>query len=233
MSYRGITLACAMYNLYCGVLNSRLVAWTEVNGLIEDEQNGFRADRSCVDHLNSLTNIIETQKLLKQSTFTAFIDFSKAFDRINRDFPWLNLEHLSLSSEMLNTIKAIYNDVSCCVRINGVKTDFFNVSSGLKQGCSFSPLLFNLFLNDLSQEIKNCGNIEDEIISLLLYADDLCFICDSEEGLREMLNILYTWCEHWSMVVNGFRADRRLCNSNLCVSNLLPIILKLEITPSC
>ncbi len=49
-----------MYKLYCGVLNGRLVAWAEVNGrgFIEDEQNGFKADRSCVDHLSSLTNII-------------------------------------------------------------------------------------------------------------------------------------------------------------------------------
>ncbi len=68
-----------------------------------------------------------------------------------------------------------------------------------------SPLLFNLFLNDLSKEIKNCGkgvNIADEIISLLLFADDLCFICESDEGPQEILNILHSWCEHWSMVVN-------------------------------
>ncbi len=82
MNYRGITLACTMYKSYCGVLNSRFVAWVEVNGLIEDKQNGFKADRSCVDHLSSLTNIIETRKLLKLSTQTAFIDVSKAFDRI-------------------------------------------------------------------------------------------------------------------------------------------------------
>ncbi len=80
MSYRGITLACAMYKLCCGVSNSRLVVWAEVNGFIEDKQNGFRADRSCVDHLSTLTNMIDTRK---QSTFTAFIDFSKAFDRIS------------------------------------------------------------------------------------------------------------------------------------------------------
>ncbi len=195
MNYRAITLACAMYKLYCGVLNSRLVALAEVNDFIEDEQNGFRTDRRCVDHRSSLTNIIKTQKLLKLSIFTSFIDFSKAFDRINRKFLLLKLEHLGLQSKMLSAIKAIYNDISCCVRINGVKTDIFNVSSGLKHSCILSPLLFNLFMNDLSQAIKNCGrgvNIEYEIISLLLYADDLCFICDNEEGLQEMLNILHT-----------------------------------------
>ncbi len=120
---------------------------------------------------SSLANIIEAWKIIKQSTFTAFIDFSKAFDRINMDFLWLKLEHLGLPSKMLNAIKTIYNYVSCCGIINSVKTDF--------QGCLFTSLLFNLFLNDLSQEIKNCArgvNIEHEKVSQcknkLLYADD-------------------------------------------------------------
>ena len=78
MSYRGITIAPSMYKLYCYVLNNRLSKWVEINDKIEDEQNGFRKNRSTIDHLSSLTNIIESRNKMKVSTFTAFIDFKKS-----------------------------------------------------------------------------------------------------------------------------------------------------------
>ncbi len=77
-----------MYKVYCGVLNNRLVTWTEINGLIADEQNGFQRGRSTLDHLSSLTSIIETRKLKRLDTYVAFIHFSKAYDRINRSILW-------------------------------------------------------------------------------------------------------------------------------------------------
>ncbi len=63
ISCRWITLACAMCKWYCGDFNTRLVGWAKGKGLIEVQQNGFRTDRSCVDHLSSHTNIIETPML--------------------------------------------------------------------------------------------------------------------------------------------------------------------------
>ena len=65
-----------MYKLYCSVLNSRLSAWAEQEGKLVDEQNGFRRGRSTIDHLSSLTNIIDTRKRQKLSTFCVFIGFS-------------------------------------------------------------------------------------------------------------------------------------------------------------
>ena len=75
MSYRGIALAPSSYKLFCGILNNRLVKWADANGILADEQNGFRKGRSIVDHISSLTNIIETRKLKRKQTFVAFIDF--------------------------------------------------------------------------------------------------------------------------------------------------------------
>ena len=45
-------------------------------------------------------------------------------------------------------IKSLYVSVRSCVRINSLKTDWFDVHCGLRQGCVLSPLLFNLFIND-------------------------------------------------------------------------------------
>ena len=101
LSYRGITLASAMYKLFCGVLNHRIGIWSETNGLILDEQNGFRKGRSCLEHLSTLTCIAETRLKHKQSTFITFVDFSKAYDRIDRRLLWVKLQQLGMQGKML------------------------------------------------------------------------------------------------------------------------------------
>ena len=63
LSYRGIGLAPASNKSFCGLINCRLTKWAEGNNILADEQNGFRAGRSTIDHISSLTNMIETRKL--------------------------------------------------------------------------------------------------------------------------------------------------------------------------
>ena len=87
-----------------------------------DEQNGFRRGRSCVDHLSSLTNLIETRSKLKLDPFAAFVDLSKAYDRIGRNLLWAKMGQLGLNGKILSVLRAIYRDVQCNVRLNGVYT---------------------------------------------------------------------------------------------------------------
>ena len=75
LSYRGIHITSALYKLYCNILNERLIKWESELEILSDTQNGFRKGRSTVDHMVTLTSIIETRKLKRQPTFTAFIDF--------------------------------------------------------------------------------------------------------------------------------------------------------------
>ncbi|CAG2228891.1 unnamed protein product [Mytilus edulis] len=110
MSYRGITLDPSSYKLYCGVLNARLTSKLDDLDCLNDEQNGFRKDRSTIDHLYTLTTIIESRKLKKLSTFCAFIDFKKAYDWVNRGLLFTKLESLGISSKMLKALHAIYNN---------------------------------------------------------------------------------------------------------------------------
>ena len=80
---------------------------------------------------------------------------------------------------MLNAIKSLYTAVSSCVRINSFYTEWFEVTSGLRQVCSLSPLLFNIFINDQALKIKACGKsikIDGDIVGILLYADDIVLL---------------------------------------------------------
>ena len=84
---------------------------------------------------------------MKKSTFCAFIDFRKPYDSVNREILWIKLEKLGFNGLQLHVdaIKALYNNVQCSVKLNGLTTDWFNVNCGLKQGCSLSPILFHFF----------------------------------------------------------------------------------------
>ncbi len=72
--------------------------------------------------------------------------------------------------------------MECCIRINGVYTDWFPVKLGLKQGCILSPSLFNLYLNGLVKRMKMRGlgvEVDSLMVALLLYADDLAILAES------------------------------------------------------
>ena len=52
-------------------------------------------------------------------------------------------------------LKAISSNIECCVRLNGHTTDWFSVNIGLKQGCGLSTVMFNIFINNLIDDIKS------------------------------------------------------------------------------
>ena len=75
LNYKGITVTSSVYNAYCSILNRRLTKWVEANDILSDAQNGFRQNRSTVDHLSSITSIIENRKKLKKAKRNPFLNF--------------------------------------------------------------------------------------------------------------------------------------------------------------
>ncbi|CAC5365429.1 unnamed protein product [Mytilus coruscus] len=122
LSYRGITLAPFAYKMYCSILNERLVKWLDEREIINDEQNGFMKGKSTIDHISTITSIIETRKKCKLSTY---VDFKKAYDSINRVFLFNKLENLGISSKFMYSLKALYSNVECSVRVNDEIENFF------------------------------------------------------------------------------------------------------------
>ena len=211
--YRGITLMSCVYKIFCSVLNKRLQSWCHTYDKIADEQNGFRPDRSTVDHLFSLSSIIEPRKLRRKLTFIAFIDLRKAYDWIPCKRLLMKLQNLGIDGNMLNMIGSIYNDTECCVRINGKTTNWFSVTWGLKQGCLLSTTLFNLYINDLVTQLKqqNIGvNLSSRSVQIMLYADNITLLGETESDLQELLDSLQNWCEQNGLCVNSKK--RKCCS---------------------
>ena len=83
----------------------------------------------------------------------------------------------------------------------------FLASQGVKQGCTLSPLLFNIFISDIidrfgTEECRPLKIDESRNISCLLWADDVVLMSRSEEGLRNMLSALSSFVDENKMAIN-------------------------------
>ena len=82
----------------------------------------------------------------------------------------------------------------------GINTKMTDCRTGVKQGCNLSPTLFSIFANDLVAEVNDLDigiKVGDRKLSLLLYADDIVLVAESEEKLQSMLDAVHSWCKQW------------------------------------
>ena len=202
MNYRGVSLLSCISKLYTSFLNKRLAKYLENNDILADEQNGFRKNRSCEEHVLTLSSIIRNNK----TVFAAFVDLKRCFDYIDRDLLLYKLLLNKINGKWYNSVKSIYSSSSSCVRLNDITTDWFRCVTGVRQGDTLSPTLFSVFANDLVAEVNQMDRgivVGDRKLSMLLYADDIVLIAESETDLQSMLDTVNNWCNRWRVIVNA------------------------------
>ena len=82
------------------------------------------------------------------------IDAEKAFEKIQHPFMIKNLQKMGTEGNYLNIVKAIYDKLIANIILNGEKLKAFPLRSGMRQGCTLSPLLFKIVLEVLATAIK-------------------------------------------------------------------------------
>jgi len=201
-NYRMLCAGSIVGKVYETVLLSRLAA----NGFAEymaPEQIGFRPGFGIDDHVFSLLELVHANASFP--TFAAFIDLRKAYDSVWRDALWLKVWRAGIRGRMYLALRSMYASVTAYVKVNGERTGRFGVETGLRQGAVLSPVLFNIFINDLVGELTAAGlgvRVKRRAVGSLLYADDLAILATSAEDLQKGLDVLTAFCERWSLIVN-------------------------------
>ena len=223
-NYRGITVQSCVAKAFCKILNNRIDKYLLANNILHDEQNGFRKKRSCQDHISSLYFLIENRKLANLDTYACFVDFKKAFDSVPRELLWRKLIKIGIRGELLKSLKALYTNLYSSVKVNDRLSPAFKVGRGVKQGCTLSPILFNIFINDLIEYLNEAVEgieIENTKINTLLFADDVVLIADCPIKLQHLLDALGKWCKDNQMMINHDKTNfihfrhpkKKLCQS--------------------
>ena len=123
------------------------------------------------------------------------IDAEKAFDKIQHPFMIKTLQKAGLGGAYLNIIKAIYDNPTANVILNGEKLKAFPLKSGTRQGCPLSPLLFNIVLEVLATAIRAEKEIKGiqigKEVKLSVFADNMIlYIENPKDSTRKLLELV-------------------------------------------
>ena len=205
-NYRGVTLLSVIGKLFTRILNNRLTQWVEDYYIYIEAQAGFRSGMGTTDNIFVLQGLITHMLNEGKRLYCGFVDFSKAFDYVNRDIIWYKLIHLGISGKMLNLIKSIYADIKSRVKYKNDLSASYDCYLGVRQGECLSPFLFAMYLNDIEDEFREEGAQGLDIglmkLFLLLYADDIIIFSESAEGLQAGFDFLHSYCNRWKLKVN-------------------------------
>ena len=203
-NYRPISLTSHIAKLMERMISTRLNWFLETNNLISPAQAGFRQYHSTNEQVILLSQEIKEAFNKKEETLAVFVDFKSAYDNVWRYKLIKKLHQLGIKSNMLHWISDFIIQRYCATKYQSSTSSYKQTHIGLPQGSVLSPMLFNVYVNDIPQLLDNNG------VKSALFADDLVFWCSHKQKKAELtinaiqssLNRLTSWCKNNNMTIN-------------------------------
>ena len=222
-NYRVISLASCLCKLFTSVLTERIRVDLEERDVLGIEQAGFRNKMGCADHVFVLSSLMSLYLAQKKKLFVTFIDYEKAFDKVDHGLLWQKLGQAQVTGDVLRIIQNLYQKTNACVRVNGEISDIFDCNIGVRQGDNLSPLQFIIFLNDFNtfmqsgfEGIRLTPDQNSNLRTLLklyslLYADDTILLSQTEEDMQRALDATTKDCNENKMTINASKTKYMVC----------------------
>ena len=173
-------------------------------------QYGFRAARSTSQPIHIIRRIMDFHEAAGKHLLVTLLDWEKAFDKVDQNKLLEALERLSIPEKLLAAIQSLYKNP----RFRAVDTlgnsEWQKQSSGIRQGCPLSPLLFVCLMTVLFHDVYNDPQVRDKAkdwqsefnITDLLYADDTLLITTTDEAMNILLAAIEKESDYYNMKLN-------------------------------
>ena len=199
-NYRGISLINNGIKLISKIIAKRISNYGLDHGFIRPEQFGFRNKEECVSLYISLREICQRRKFANQETYLAFLDLKKAYDSVPIGNILNKLYRLGIRGKCFQFIKNLYLSSKANVKIDNEYSKSFKIMKGVRQGCPLSPILFNLFINDIFNSCNELGvHIDNNKCCGGLFADDIALCAPTRANLKKMLKKVNNWAKYNKM----------------------------------
>ena len=176
-------------------------------------QFGYKKNISCQNAVFTMQQTVDYFTQRGSTVFISSLDACKASDRISHAklFEKLIQRHVP-DCLLLHALCNWYGKLYSCVRWNGMLSEYFVVRQGVRQGGVLSPFLFNVYVDDLLNELEMNGigcHVCNQYFGCIMYADDLLLLSASVSGLQHILDICYRFGMQNSIVFNQNKSVSR------------------------
>jgi hypothetical protein len=196
-NYRPITVLNSEYKIFTKALSIRLSQ--SVGSIVHEDQAGFIRGRSIFNQVKLAKLIIPYAEATKKCGALVALDQEKAYDKIAHDYLWATLRKFNLPEHFVRTLQHLYKGAETLVIINGVLSDRYTVTRGVRQGDPLSCLLFDIAIEPLACMLRNShlkgmqvAGCEERILASL-FADDTSVVLGHEDKYEDLEDILLTW----------------------------------------
>lgn len=201
-NFRPISLIPLIGKILEKALKSRINNYFDSNNLFNKSQFGFRAKHSTTMAINKLTEIITDCFDNGEYVGALFCDLTKAFDCVSFDILKEKLFYYGFHNNSVQLINSYLTNRKQQVTVNGVYSNVKNILHGVPQGSVLGPILFLIYVNDLT----TCVPSND----FILFADDTTAVTRSK-----LLSILLdNMKDTQSKLTNWFAANKLSLNSS-------------------
>ncbi|EYC42415.1 hypothetical protein Y032_0532g3044 [Ancylostoma ceylanicum] len=186
-NYRPICLLSVVYKLFTRVILNRIERTLDEGQPCE--QAGFRKGFSTIDHIHTVTRLIEVSREYKMPLCLTFIDLKKAFDTVETEAVLEALGNQGVPTQYIRIFRELYSNFT--TRISPFYDDItIDVRRGVRQGDTVSPKLFTATLEDVMRRLEwdNMGvRVDGRLLHHLRFADDIVLITPSISQAERML----------------------------------------------
>jgi len=201
-SYRPISLTSCFAKCLEKFIQTRIIQFLDKNNIISRYQSGFRANHSTKDHIFRLTNDIINNFNMNKYTGAVMFDLEKAFDKVWHQGLLYKLRQIKMPNTLFNWIMDFLNQRSFYVHYNENTSQTQNIKAGVPQGCIISPILFSIYISDISKTMNDSHGLFADDISL--WQSDIK-VKNLEKLLQLEINKVEKYCQEWCLSINPLK----------------------------